>query len=199
MATILSEASQYFSTQNLINIFETIIRAVDFKTIAKSLETSLNDTKYELQWFRKNEPDIIAWWNKYNKDEPMDNTTSYRLPTSIIPKSYVIKLTPFIEPGDFTFEGNVLITANVTETTDKIVLHVNEIVREGITITVQEKPVKLKSIVENKKYNFLTITLDAPLMVGTTIRIDISYRGELNSAMKGFYRSSYLDENRKTR
>lgn len=61
-----------------------------------------------------------------------------RLPRAVIPDSYNIKIIPFIHEGNFTFNGEVAVVVNVTETTSNITLHFNDIKIYEDTITVAE-------------------------------------------------------------
>jgi hypothetical protein len=61
-----------------------------------------------------------------------------RLPRAVIPDSYNIKIIPFIFEGNFTFNGEVAVVVNVTETTSNITLHFNDIKIYEDTVTVAE-------------------------------------------------------------
>ena len=61
-----------------------------------------------------------------------------RLPRAVIPDSYKIKIVPFIYEGNFTFNGDVAVIVNVTETTSNITLHFNDIKIYEDTVTVAE-------------------------------------------------------------
>ena len=50
--------------------------------------------------------------------------TDVRLPSHAIPEKYVIHLTPFIIPDNFTIEGHVSIDINVHEDANNITLHI---------------------------------------------------------------------------
>ena len=50
--------------------------------------------------------------------------TDVRLPTHAIPEKYVIHLTPFIIPDNFTIEGHVSIDIDVNEDANNITLHI---------------------------------------------------------------------------
>lgn len=201
MNKVLSGASRYYSTEDLVTKFEALINnyTKEFKGILSSLKKALELAKYELKWYEKNEGAIIKWMLKNNKADDTSDTTDYRLPTSIVPKSYEIKLTPHIEIGKFTFDGNVKITTSVVEATTKIVLHVNDIVFNSLLITADGKNIGLKSRVPDAKYDFVTLNLVETLNVNQTVIIEIGYTGQLNEVMRGFYRSSYRDDSGVTR
>ena len=50
--------------------------------------------------------------------------TDVRLPSHAIPEKYVIHLTPFIIPDNFTIEGHVSIDIDVHEDANNITLHI---------------------------------------------------------------------------
>ena len=50
--------------------------------------------------------------------------TDVRLPTHAIPEKYVIHLTPFIIPDNFTIEGHVSIDIDVNKDANNITLHI---------------------------------------------------------------------------
>lgn len=193
---MLSGASQRFSTDEHIEKFAALIDnfSVGFETISKSLESSLELVKYEREWFKNNEGAIVAWMLKNNKDEPSMPSNGYRLPKSIVPKSYVVKLTPYIEPDKFTFDGNVHITANVVESTNQVVLHINELDLVSVTLMANGKPLKPIDAKKNQQYHLYTLTLSTILPIGSKLDIEIFYSGILNTDMRGFYRSSYVDD-----
>ena len=48
---------------------------------------------------------------------------SFRLPLDIIPSLYVLRMTPILEPGNFTTLGSVQITVNCLQNTGNITLN----------------------------------------------------------------------------
>lgn len=51
------------------------------------------------------------------------NSNDWRLPRSIKPHLYQVRLLPFLEPDNFTTEGRVEILTECFERTNRIVLH----------------------------------------------------------------------------
>ncbi|XP_011870129.1 PREDICTED: uncharacterized protein LOC105563274 [Vollenhovia emeryi] len=196
IATILDGASQRLSTFELVNKFETLINKhkADFTSIEKSLDSSLKIAKYELNWFIYVSESITQWLRKY------DNLR-YRLPNNINPQKYIISVTPYLE-GDFTVDGKVTIAANVTHPTDQIILHSSNIEHKEVTVTAngQKDPLHiLKKKVENR-YDFYIIYLEEEVTTGTNLTIEIKYKSNLNATeLRGFYKSSYLNEKGETR
>lgn len=126
-----------------------------------------------------------------------------RLPRSIEPVSYVLKLIPFLMDENFTFNGEVTIQINVTETCQNITLH-------AIALNISDSDVRVRVVaypngirkkeeqligirrqyfVEAKQ--FYVIELSEQLEQGYMYDVYIKYTGILNDLLQGFYRSSY--------
>ncbi|KZC13131.1 Aminopeptidase N, partial [Dufourea novaeangliae] len=194
ISSILSSASQGFSTQGSIDKFEKLIKThpTEFKDILDSLNNSLKIAKYELLWFNKYGDAIISWIDKSVKF-----SEDYRLPTKIEPLTYFIHLKPKINAlnNKFSFDGTVKIAAKVTESTNVIVLHSSDLVHETIIVSANNKNLTITKTETTKKYDFLTIELDEELKVGEAVDIQISFSGTLNDEMRGFYKTWYYDDN----
>jgi hypothetical protein len=132
---------------------------------------------------------------------------NYRLPTNVIPSNYKIILDPLIEEEEddpTTFTGEVIITVNVTEETESITLHYNDLSINELKVTPvgtdTEIPVRSD---HNNVTHFFVITNDAEeesdriFKVGEHV-ITIAYEGFHRDDMYGFYRSSYKDEDGNT-
>ncbi|XP_072748197.1 putative aminopeptidase-2 [Anoplolepis gracilipes] len=195
IATIVNGASQRFSTPRLVEKFQNFIinHNTTFESILESLESSLKIARYELDWYQFTSIPIIGWLRA-------QETRKYRLPTNISPKKYFISITPYLEMGNFTVDGYVKIEADVVQQTRQIVLHSAEIKHHNVTVTANQAEIKIESQNIEKKYDFYVINLDQELTVGTKLIIEIEYTSHLNPAeLRGFYKSSYVDDNGKTR
>lgn len=62
-----------------------------------------------------------------------------RLPTNVLPYRYSIQLIPFLEEGNFTTDGNVLIFVDCLRATDSITLNSAAIDIDRSSITVRNK------------------------------------------------------------
>lgn len=146
---------------------------------------------------------ILEYINKTPK--PTTGDHNLRLPRSISPVSYNIKLIPFFEERNFTFEGYSRIVVNCIESTNNITLH-------AITLTIiesdvafyqlidiededNEMPIPIHNITFIEKKQFLIIHFEENLSQNSTYVIYINYTGLLNDDLKGFYRSSYQHGN----
>lgn len=138
-----------------------------------------------------------------NTNKP-GNILDLRLPRSIVPISYDIKLIPFLFNNNFTFTGEVKILVNVTESCKNITLHATALTIQKSDVVVRKVDdqnlnygtpnsaridIKSQYFVEPKQ--FYVIELNDTLQVGALYALDIKYTGVLNDLLQGFYRSSY--------
>ncbi|XP_023288739.1 aminopeptidase N [Orussus abietinus] len=125
-----------------------------------------------------------------------------RLPKSVVPDSYELKLVPFIWEGNFTFNGEVKILVNVTMDTRNVTLHALDMkIDEGFTnvkelVTVRGVPTKTRQIRVEEQRNdtlrqFHVISTAETLKAGRQYLVHMKYIGYLNDYLQGFYRSSY--------
>uniref|UniRef100_A0A1B6CLC6 Aminopeptidase n=1 Tax=Clastoptera arizonana TaxID=38151 RepID=A0A1B6CLC6_9HEMI len=113
-----------------------------------------------------------------------------RLPTSVVPHSYNIRLIPFIQELNFTFDGHVRIVVNVTRDTDNITMHMYDI---EVLSTEIDGGVSVVSTHNDVAGQFFIIKTSNVLEAGKQYTVDIKYIGKLNDQLLGFYRSSYND------
>lgn len=175
--------------------------------------SSLSEIQMKLyEWAEVNSGDNIQYTSSSNSllcmnelsdnliclsDEEIDNA-KYRLPIIVTPNHYKINLRPYITPNNFTFDGFVEINTTVVNNSSKIFLHASELEITEVLMTVNGASVD-NIIYFEEKYNLLTIVPNETIIIGTEVIISINYKGKLNSAMRGFYRSSYTDDNNKTK
>uniref|UniRef100_A0A1B6GWM4 Aminopeptidase n=2 Tax=Proconiini TaxID=565685 RepID=A0A1B6GWM4_9HEMI len=135
---------------------------------------------------------------------PSHSRLYVRLPTSVVPVSYKIELIPFIWEKNFTFNGNVIILLNVTQSTENITLHINDLkvlshrlmkYSRGTTVTDdREDEVEVASHSVDLERQFLVLHTGRWLEPGQ-YKVYIQYIGNLNNVLQGFYRSSYKFDN----
>ncbi|KMQ91241.1 aminopeptidase n [Lasius niger] len=129
----------------------------------------------------------------------------YRLPKNVVPKNYVIELTPYINTGDeknFTFDGKSEIYLQVKENnTTTITFHAKNITLHSVNLTYEKPEPQIKedtflNFKEDKYKDFITVSLSNPIDTGTkNVKLSLSYTGVLNDELRGFYRSSYKKGN----
>ena len=111
----------------------------------------------------------------------------FRLPRHILPSRYDLTLEPHL--NESTFDGHALITVQVLAATRLIVL--NSIELDITSVFVDGQPAPFSLDVETER---LFIGVIEELQPGIAM-IDIVFTGILNDKLRGFYRSTYVDEN----
>ncbi|KAK7601689.1 hypothetical protein V9T40_009130 [Parthenolecanium corni] len=131
-----------------------------------------------------------------------------RLPRSVVPDSYNLKIIPYIWEGNFTFDGEVSIIVNITERTNNITLHIlnlniseTRLYKEPKENADQpygsEDEVFLSKTSHNHEKQFYILHPKSTLEEGSQYRVFIRYVGSINDRLQGFYRSSYKEGNEK--
>jgi len=116
----------------------------------------------------------------------------YRLPTSIVPSRYDIRLAPDLEAA--SFEGQETISLEVHETADEVVLNAAEL--EVLSAELADGDgrswpcaVRLDELTE--RVHLRTPNSLAP----GKWQLKLSFRGTLNDRLRGFYRATSNDPN----
>ncbi|MEN8040979.1 MAG: M1 family metallopeptidase [Actinomycetota bacterium] len=120
----------------------------------------------------------------------MSSAADYRLPRTVVPSHYDIKIEPDI--ANSSFRGTVGIDVDVTEPTSEIVLNAIELGLERASVEANgsEQIATVELIEESER---AVLTVDEELPVGPA-RIVIRFAGILNNDLRGFYRSVYKTE-----
>ena len=113
----------------------------------------------------------------------------YRLPLTILPSKYRVSLVPDLDNASFT--GTVSIEANASADTDAIVLNAIELEIHSVTVNGETRQFSLDEPLER-------LTIAGGVKHGP-LTIDISFTGILNDKLRGFYRSTFVDDNGVTR
>ncbi|HEY9778170.1 MAG TPA: M1 family metallopeptidase [Planktothrix sp.] len=116
---------------------------------------------------------------------------SYRLPRTVVPSKYEIRLEPDLVK--FTFDGEETVDVTVAEPVKEIVLNALELEIFKATLTnakgtTLEATIKLDAENERAHLNFKE-TIEAG-----SWKLNITFKGILNDKLHGFYRSTYKDE-----
>ncbi|XP_053202337.1 aminopeptidase N-like [Panonychus citri] len=80
---------------------------------------------------------LISSPTTINHVNQLNQSHAARLPISIVPSSYDIKLQPFIIINNFTFNGDVKIILDVRQSTNRITLHANDLTIYNESIKVE--------------------------------------------------------------
>lgn len=146
-----------------------------------------------MKWYEDNAGKIFMFLRSLPENLP----SSHRLEITAKPTSYNISLQPYFEDKNakksFTFNGRVVIDMEVSKDTWEIILHAYDIdivsIKENSYLGHKMVPSTQKMIVFFKSL----------LPANKKLTLEITYTGHLRDDMKGFYRSSYLDETKKVR
>jgi aminopeptidase N len=129
----------------------------------------------------------------------------YRLPNTTMPRHYELTLTPYLDVAPegkvpFTFDGSVTIHISATEEdVSQIVMHCNDMVISKVTVEytaaseTKEIAASQQDLACSVPYSFLTIATTEPLQLGTEYTVKMSFSGNIQNNMRGFYRSWYTD------
>nr|CAD7397311.1 unnamed protein product [Timema poppensis] len=138
-----------------------------------------------------------------SSDETLAVVNDYLLPTSVVPIHYDIKLIPYLDDDNFTFDGEVNIKVRAEEVTDVITLHQNDTIIEESTVTVTDLMTNINLIIVNQTYealyHFYRLHIEENLQVGREYEINIKYKGYLRDDMQGLFKSSYTTSDGETR
>jgi puromycin-sensitive aminopeptidase len=108
----------------------------------------------------------------------------HRLPRTVLPRHYAVTLEP--ELAAATFSGRVVITADVIEPVDQIVLNAIELSIERVQVDGSPAAFHLDA-------GTARLFIDVAHEAGTA-EIEITFAGTLNDKLRGFYRSTYRDD-----
>lgn len=129
----------------------------------------------------------------------------YRLPRTLVPESYNVKLQPFLTPNEnglYIFKGWSTVRFTCKEPTNLIIIHskkLNYTTPNGHRVTLrgvggsQPPVIDRTELVELTEY--LVVHLNGELQAGSVYEMDSEFVGELADDLAGFYRSEYMDGN----
>jgi puromycin-sensitive aminopeptidase len=120
----------------------------------------------------------------------------YRLPRSVAPVRYEIRLEPDLLTATFT--GRQTVELTVSEPTTEIVLNAAELTVSEATLTGPGGPARRGTAVLDEAAERCRLVFDAPVTPGTW-RLHLAFAGTLNDKLRGFYRSTYKDASGATR
>lgn len=143
--------------------------------------------------------------DEWESFQTMLRNPAFRLPTTTLPRHYEVNLTPYFEnvadgQDPFTFDGHVTIYTmpNMADVTE-IVLHCNDLIISSLSVEYQEGDVTHyisdpdQTYQCEMPYSFLRIPLTQTLELGQEYIIKSTFKGKLQTNMRGFYRSWYID------
>ncbi|MEO6318590.1 MAG: M1 family metallopeptidase [Acidimicrobiales bacterium] len=114
----------------------------------------------------------------------------HRLPRAVVPRRYDLTLTPDLAAA--TFSGTVDIDVEVVEATPLVVLNAIEL--EVDTAWVTSEGVRQDAIVTlDEETERVSLALAEPIPPGDAV-VSLRFRGLLNDKLRGFYRSTFTDD-----
>ena len=114
------------------------------------------------------------------------------LKNGFVPAHYGISIEPDLTR--FTFDGSVTVRGEVRESTNKVILHAKELLVSSASFLTGDKTVNAIHVNLNLKATTVELVFPEALPVGPAV-LKVSFVGQLNNQMAGFYRSSYTDIN----
>jgi puromycin-sensitive aminopeptidase len=122
----------------------------------------------------------------------MPTQKPYRLPTTVTPERYEIRLTPDL--SNWTFAGEQKVLIRVLEPVHEIVLNAAELEFHSVSLKLPGGK-RLSGSARFDSDNEQAI-LDFPETLSTGLgELQLSFSGILNDKLHGFYRSTYKDAN----
>ncbi len=122
-----------------------------------------------------------------------DDSAAYRLPTTVLPRHYRLALEPDLAAATFT--GDVEIDLSVESATSTIVLNAAELVIGSAVLRPGDGgPERTPaSITLDEQESRAVLTFDDPLEPGPAT-LHLVFTGILNDKLRGFYRSTFTDQ-----
>jgi len=120
----------------------------------------------------------------------------YRLPRSVVPSRYDIRLEPDLTT--LTFRGEETIAVSVAEPVSEIVLNAVELAVDEAVVVDARGAEQRASVSLDETAERCGLAFTAPVAPGAG-RLRIRFRGTLNDKLRGFYRSVYKDPGGVTR
>src|SRR6185369_14792046 len=114
----------------------------------------------------------------------------YRLPTTVVPSRYDIRLEPDLEAA--TFAGHETVAITVSEPVSEILLNVAELVIRSVSVQTADGQVVEGSARLDEAAERARLTFPQPIPPGEH-RLTLDFTGILNDRLHGFYRSTYKD------
>ena len=115
----------------------------------------------------------------------------YRLPRAVVPSRYDLRLEPDLDGASFS--GRVSIALDITETVDALVLNALDLdITDAVFRAGDGSPQPL--VLEfDEATERCTLTGSKPFGAGRAV-LELSFQGTLNDKLRGFYRSTFVDD-----
>ncbi|XP_070178504.1 uncharacterized protein [Littorina saxatilis] len=199
--TLLSTSSHFNTDYNLQQLQQfSVVR--DTTVIKSVLDQAMAQTRTNIQWLRDNYNIFRDWLANRDQPSPPTPAGKYRLPKTLTPTHYDLRLKPNIYGNDstkFDFEGTVKITFICNMSTNVITLHQDRLVINSSQITLMDvdnlaTSLTVGDVTEEVTYHFYHVHLASNLTEGKTYTIEFPhFTGMIRSSGQGLYLSSYKD------
>ncbi len=126
----------------------------------------------------------------------MPSSEAIVLPTTVRPKKYRLRLQP--DFNNFTFQGEETVDVEVVESTAEIVLNAADLKIASAVLHRNGGSSTATNIALDSSRQTATLTFAEPIPAGDA-SLEISFTGDLNDKLHGFYRSEYTDADGETR
>ena len=128
-------------------------------------------------------------------DEETQPWTNVRLPSTLNPQLYTIRLEPNL--NTFDVQGNVTINVAVLQATSVIILHAEDmdIHRDSVSVKFDSIELSVSRTFTYSDNDFYVISLGDEIKSGNTIAISLRFNYTLRDDLVGFYKSSYTNDN----
>jgi aminopeptidase 2 len=130
--------------------------------------------------------------------KPVDGSKYFRLSQDVIPSHYDITILSDLEK--LTFSGMVTITMNINKDTDSITINAGKLSLGKGVVASEALKTESKSIIAldiDSAHERVTAKLGSTLPKGSKATITLSYEGEIDNSMMGYYRSTWEHEGKK--
>lgn len=121
-----------------------------------------------------------------SEDLSQEKTLFKRLPRTVVPSHYDLKIRPFLDT--FQFEGTVTIDIQVFEETDIIILYAADLKVEQATLKSNTQEL-IGQVVIDQPNERITIKFTEPIQKGN-YKLYIPFQGEITSRMNVFIETS---------
>jgi puromycin-sensitive aminopeptidase len=116
---------------------------------------------------------------------------SFRLETTVVPKRYEITIAPDLETHQFS--GRETIEVSVRRATGRIVLNAVDITFTEVYAEASDGTRLYGAVEIDRETELAAIVFDGALGCGIW-HLKITFKGDLSEQLRGFYRSSWLDQ-----